>query len=312
MDFFLGAGASIQAGIPTGNDFTWMFKRDLYCSEQDILKERFKDIQSPRNQKILQEYFDSKENYPKLYDDKEYSFYFGKCYSTVQARQTFISNYVDKANPSLGHLCLAKFIITDKVKNVWTTNFDKLIESGVYKLNPTYALNIISSANKSSLSLISNNDYPSIYKLHGDFRYDEIQNTEDELKELETTLANYFIKSMQDKGLVVIGYSGKDDSIMNVLESHINDKEFLSKDIYWVVQNKALISNRVKELLEKFSSINKQSFIVEISDFDDFMYAMYKQYEHKNEIIDNEWKDYQTKKLPIAFPSAYKENYKRT
>ena len=135
MDFFLGAGASIQAGIPTGNDFTWMFKRDLYCSEQDILKERFKDIQSPRNPKILQEYFDSKENYPKLYDDKEYSFYFGKCYSTVQARQTFISNYVDKANPSLGHLCLANFIITDKVKNVWTTNFDKLIESGVYKLN---------------------------------------------------------------------------------------------------------------------------------------------------------------------------------
>ena len=308
LDFFLGAGASIQAGIPTGSDFTWMFKRDLYCTEQDISKEKFKDIQSPRNQKILQEYFDSKDNYPKLYDDKEYSFYFGRCYTTVQARQSFIANYVDKANPSLGHLCLANFIINNKIENVWTTNFDKLVESGVYKLNPAYSLNIVSSANKSSLGLISNNDYPSIYKLHGDFRYDEIQNTEDELKELETTLANYFVTSMQNRGLVVIGYSGKDDSIMNILETHINDKDFLSKGIYWIVQNKTLLSNRVRELLEKVYSTNKPAFLVEISDFDDFMYSMYKQYENKNDVIDNEWKDYQTKKLPIAFSSIYKEN----
>ena len=33
IDFFLGSGASAQAGIPTGGTMIWDFKRELYCSE---------------------------------------------------------------------------------------------------------------------------------------------------------------------------------------------------------------------------------------------------------------------------------------
>ena len=33
VDFFLGSGASIASGIPTGGDLIWEFKRSIYCSE---------------------------------------------------------------------------------------------------------------------------------------------------------------------------------------------------------------------------------------------------------------------------------------
>ena len=29
IDFFLGAGASISSGVPTGGDLVWYFKREL-------------------------------------------------------------------------------------------------------------------------------------------------------------------------------------------------------------------------------------------------------------------------------------------
>ena len=34
VDFFLGAGASIASGIPTGSDLIWEFKRSIYCTER--------------------------------------------------------------------------------------------------------------------------------------------------------------------------------------------------------------------------------------------------------------------------------------
>ena len=36
IDFFLGAGASIQSGIPTGGNLVWHFKRELYCIENKL------------------------------------------------------------------------------------------------------------------------------------------------------------------------------------------------------------------------------------------------------------------------------------
>lgn len=309
FDFFLGAGASLQAGIPTGSDFIWSFKRELYCSEQDVSKECFKDIHSPLKQRILQEYFDTKAGFPHLHDDEEYSFYFEKCYNSLQARQAFISNYVNNVNPSLGHLCLANFIITGKVSNIWTTNFDKLIEAGIYKLNPAFSVNIISSANKDSLGLISNNSYPTIYKLHGDYRYDKIQNTKDELQNLERTLSNKFLTSLQNRGLVFIGYAGKDDSIMTILECNIGNEDFLNNGLYWITPDKNALSTRVKSLMERACEYNSNSCVIEISDFDNFMYSLYKQYNVANAIIDNEWEDYVSRKLPIEFSAKFSESY---
>ena len=31
IDFFLGSGASLLAGIPSGQNLVWQFKKEIYC-----------------------------------------------------------------------------------------------------------------------------------------------------------------------------------------------------------------------------------------------------------------------------------------
>ena len=86
IDFFLGSGASLLAGIPSGQNLVWQFKKEIYCSENNVSRELFKDLQSERNRTKLQEYFDSLEGFPKRRSEEEYSFYFEKCYDNTSAR----------------------------------------------------------------------------------------------------------------------------------------------------------------------------------------------------------------------------------
>lgn len=60
VDFFIGAGASIASGIPTGGDLIWEFKRNIYCSECGISVEKYKDVALPSTRAMLQKYFDQK------------------------------------------------------------------------------------------------------------------------------------------------------------------------------------------------------------------------------------------------------------
>ena len=134
IDFFLGSGASLLAGIPSGQNLVWQFKKEIYCSENNVSRELFKDMQSERNRTKLQDYFDSLEGFPKRGAKNEYSFYFEKCYDSTAARNARIQKLVANIEPTRGHLCLANLFINNKVKNIWTTNFDELIEADI-KLN---------------------------------------------------------------------------------------------------------------------------------------------------------------------------------
>lgn len=218
VDFFLGAGASVNSGIPTGGDLIWFFKREIYCIENHVSTEKFKDLKLPSTQKFLQGYFDKKGGYPPKYASNEYSFYFQECYNSCIARKRFIESKVTRHNPSLGYLCLADMMIKNKVKRVWTTNFDALTETAVNIINPQQELLVCSSTNSNSIKNF-NPTYPGVCKLHGDFRYDNLQNTEDELQKLESTLQEHWLHCLTNRGMIVIGYSGNDESIMSFLKN---------------------------------------------------------------------------------------------
>ena len=117
IDFFLGAGASVNSGIPSGGDLVWYFKRLIYCNENRVSVEKYKDLYLPSTRDMLQAYFDKKGTYPPKYDSGEYSHYFQECYPIAIARQRFIDDQVAYKNPSLGYLCLAELISKDKIKN---------------------------------------------------------------------------------------------------------------------------------------------------------------------------------------------------
>ena len=306
IDFFLGSGASLLAGIPSGQNLVWEFKKEIYCSENNVSRELFKDLQSERNRKKIQDYFDSLDGYPTIYSKEEYSFYFEKCYDNTTARDAFIQNLVANVEPIRGHLCLANLFINNKVQNIWTTNFDELIEAGIKALAPQYSFNIVSSIQKDSISQIANNRFSNVIKLHGDYRYDSLQNTERELQELEKQLSDLFNNKLYNRGLIVIGYAGNDESVMKILEGNINNKDFLSKGIYWCKPRNTTLSERAHAFMEKACKNNELSCVIEIDSFDEFLNSIYKNYEHKNPIIDERWKDFDNRKKDIIFSSDKK------
>ena len=272
IDFFLGAGASINSGIPSGGDLVWYFKRLIYCNENRVSVEKYKDLYLPSTRDMLQDYFDKKGTYPPQNDPKEYSYYFQECYPIAISRQRFIDEQVAYKNPSLGYLCLAELISKNKIKNIWTTNFDSLVETATNIIDPQKDMLVCSSANSTSIPNF-NPQHPCICKLHGDFRYDTLQNTDEELQALEKAIYEYWKQSMMGRGLVVVGYSGNDNSIMNFIEDNIDDPAFLSKGLYWTVIRDGNVSQRVENLILKAREKGKIAEIVETDGFDDLLYA---------------------------------------
>ena len=285
VDFFIGAGASIASGIPTGGDLIWEFKRNIYCSECGISVEKYKDVALPSTRAMLQKYFDQKGTCPIQYAPEEYSFYFEQCYNNPLARKRFIEMLVSKHEPSLGYLCMAEAIVKGKVKNVWTTNFDSLLERAIHTLYPLSSILIFSEANKNSIDTF-NPAFPVIGKLHGDYRYDWLRNTEQELQRLEARIKSCVSNQLQNKQLVVIGYSGNDESIMSLFESNIDNPAFLSKGLIWAIRKDGYVSQRVLNLIERTKSSGKPADFVEIDSFDSLMYSIYQVQNFNSEIIE--------------------------
>lgn len=311
IDIFLGSGASVQAGIPTGSGMVWEFKREIYCTETETSREKFKDLQSQHTQKLLQDYFDGQGNHPLQHDPREYSHYFELCYSTSTARERYIQEKVRDISPSLGHLCLGDLFINKKIQCIWTTNFDELIEAGINTISPGHSFTVYSSANSGSLKT-SSDSFSSIYKLHGDYRYDKIKNTSKELQALESAMYDQFEKRLHGRGIIFIGYSGYDDSIMKVLEEHIEDTDFLRQGLIWMIPDGASICSRVGILMERACSLNTSSCVIEIPSFDEFMYYTYKMQGKSNTDIDNRWIDYPKRKKSLTFTGAAIDSFTKT
>lgn len=269
---FLGAGASASSGIKTGQELIWEFKKEIFCGKNEKSPNEYIELSDEKKNEI-QSFFDQKDGYPKRGASNEYSFYFYNYLKTPEDRSKYIQQLVKDKKPEIGYQVLGKLIIDGKFKNIWTTNFDELIEHGIRAIDYTQTINVYSSSNPGNA--INNNQFPSVTKLHGDFRYDYLKNTEEELKSTEDTLAKQFKKKLIDHGLIVIGYSGNDESIKKLFDEGFNNQEFLNKGLFWLCRDSKNVSDNVLKILEKAKTVNEYSSLIEISDFDNFMKSLF-------------------------------------
>ena len=157
---------------------------------------KFQDLKIEANKKVIQSYFieeDTKATNP-------YSYYFEKCYPDPLVRKEFLANLVRDKKPSIGFMCLSALVEQQKLNTVWTTNFDDLIERGISKLD--ISCQVVSPENAKSVQDFRK-DIPTVVKLHGDFRYDPLQNTDEELQRLEESLHYYFLEATEKRGFLV-------------------------------------------------------------------------------------------------------------
>src|SRR6266540_4730134 len=111
--WFLGAGASASAGVPTAYDMIWDFKRTLFCASNRVPARTCQDLSDPNLRRKIQRHFDQSVGYPVMDSEEEYSSYFSAVYRTEQDRRNYIDRLVANGRPSYGHLALGSLLKHD-------------------------------------------------------------------------------------------------------------------------------------------------------------------------------------------------------
>lgn len=265
--FLLGAGCSIASGCMSASKLIMEFKRRIFCDENSLKYDTVKFEFNNEFDIEINKYFE-KDN-----AKNEYAFYFEKCFPSPIDRIAFIKNNFLQAKPTLGYLCFAHYLISRKIKYVLTTNFDGLVHKAIIQLNSNYDIG------KSSDSLkLTQECKLNLIELHGDYNYDLLKNTEQELKELSNRMTNDLLKINVSR-IIVIGYSGSDSSVMNFLRQYaeLNPKVEIVRCI--------IEEGEKKESINNILSLNINSKYCKIQGFDELFYKLYQIYFRDNKKI---------------------------
>ena len=268
--WFLGAGASASAGVPTANEMVWEFKRMLFVSQQRASLNSVGDLGLPAVRARLQEYIDSLDNAPVNGANDEYAALFEIVFPEESDRHLFLRNKVSSAKSSYGHLALATLMFAGHTRIVWTTNFDSMVEDASAKVYGTVGSLTVATLDAPDLAeqAIWEEQWPLLVKLHGDFHSRRLKNTPRELRKQDELLRKTFIKSCQRYGLVMAGYSGRDSSVMSALEESLQ-KDSFPAGLFWLQHGEDIPEPRVVQLLNFARKLGIETGLVRIENFDE-------------------------------------------
>lgn len=199
--------------------------------------------------------------------DNEYSELFEALYDQPTQRREFIESCITAAKPSWGYVYLTNLLNKGHFNTIFTTNFDDLVNEACF----TFSNNLrpIVCAHDSSITSVRLTTVrPKIIKLHGDFLFDNIKNTIRELESLEDNMRAKFRQFATEFGMIVIGYSGHDRSIMDTLNTLLHSGSCFPHGIYWCIRDTDIdnLSEPLKNLA-RFPHFH----LIKISGFDEFM-----------------------------------------
>lgn len=267
--WLLGAGASASAGVATAWDMIWDFKRQLFCSKRQVSPRAVEDLSNPAVRRRLQEFIDAQGTFPAPGTPEEYAALFEAVYPSEIDRQTYLDRRIAAARASYGDMALATLMQAGLLPIVWTTNFDPLIADACAQVYGTTGPLTVVALDASHLAdeAITAGRFPVEIKLHGDFRSSRLKNTTEELREQDRRLRGTLVTACSRYGLVVAGYSGRDESVMKALEDALSSQTPLPSGLFWLQRSKPL--PRVEQLLERAAALGVDSGLVPIEGFDE-------------------------------------------
>jgi NAD-dependent SIR2 family protein deacetylase len=277
--WFLGAGVSASAGIPTAMDMIWRFKRELFVAQRKVSADSVSDLADPSIQQLLNAHVAASESLPAPGAPDEYAALFEATFPAERDRQAFIRAMIKGAKLAYGHLALAAMLKAGHSNLVWTTNFDHLLGDACAKtFGTTLNLNIVGLDSPSLAGQqIATQSFPIEIKLHGDFRSRRLKNTSDELRHQDAQLGAQLRDSCGRYGLIVAGYSGRDDSVMDVFEAALVKADAFPGGLFWLHRGEDPPSPRVTALLAEATAAGVEAGLVRIDSFDELMVDLVRQ-----------------------------------
>ena len=244
----LGSGASVTSGVKTAEEMILDWRQLLH--RQSNTRDSYPD-------------WIRRQNW--FANEDEYSLLFEEVYDQPAQRRVFVEECVRHAHAGLGYVYLADLLANRFFDVVFTTNFDDLLNEACYLYSDS--LRPIVAAHDSAIQSIRiSSERPKIIKLHGDFLYDDIKNTLSELETLEANTKRKLSQFANEYGLIVLGYSGRDRSVMDNLELLLRDEGNFPYGIYWCVRGEPDPSKRLNSFLTK-----NKVYPVQINGFDEFV-----------------------------------------
>lgn len=275
FSWLLGAGASAAAGIPTGYSMILDFKKRLFCQLSNI-SPREVDANDPLWQQRIDLFFSARSALPPPNDPTEYAKAFEAVYPAAEDRRIYIEQAVTKGTPSFAHRVLAALLTTRRIPCIFTTNFDQLVETAT-----TLTDQLVSADERANMTVaaidnaeraercLSESRWPFLAKLHGDYQSVELKNTTEELKEQDVQMRRVLGAACVRFGLVVVGYSGRDDSIMAALTEALAQPNAFPGGIYWVTRSTHSLLPAVSNFFNAATQAGITVALVEVPTFDE-------------------------------------------
>lgn len=309
--WFLGAGASAASGIPTGYAMIRDFKAQIFCRETNLSKREI-DTADPIWIDRIDAFFRQNSQLPPDGDPTEYAKAFEAVYPQARHRRQYIDDAISKGTPCFGHKVLGSLMAAGKVDCVFTTNFDPLIEESALSANgilpidnqnrPTVAA--IDSADR-AMRCLNESDWPLVAKLHGDYQSIAIKNTGSELEEQDARMRHVLVETGKRFGMIFVGYSGRDASIMDALNTILDAPSPFPNGVYWLTSSASRLLPAVIEFLERAGAAGVDVAVVECATFDELAADIIKVTDLPKPLLDRVMEGRPTPRLvPVQIPHA--------
>jgi NAD-dependent SIR2 family protein deacetylase len=251
--WFLGAGASRAAGIKTAGDMIWDFKQRLYRSQKKLPPSAITDIGEPAVRRKLQSHFDALGTFPPAESEAEYSAYFEATYHSPKDRRAYLDELITRGKPSFGHLALALLMAEKLCRAVWTTNFDRTLEDAAAQvMGGTGRLVTADLTEPAKLRRAwDEGRWPVYGKLHGDYHSERLKNTTSEIQQQDAEMRRNLVEACRRQGLAVVGYSGRDASIMEALTDALDGGKGFPGGLFWFKRSQDDLYPAVEDLIDR-------------------------------------------------------------
>ncbi len=287
LSWFLGAGSSRSAGMPSASDIIWDLKRRYYC-----IKENQSITDNELSNEVIRDKIQSflgSLKCPPLGSENEYSYYFKLVLGDrPELHQKYLEEKLSKDLISInsGYRIIAALIAMKKIKIIFTTNFDDVIETAYaqmtgkslqgYSLNGSYA----------ALNALNNENFPIYAKMHGDFRFFEMKNLPEQLQVNDVEIEKCFINSCSRYGIVVAGYSGRDKNVMAAFDKALENENAFPKGLFWITSIQGNIFPSVSELIAKAKTKGINAHIIDAGTFDALLNSIWKNIDNRPDEFD--------------------------
>jgi len=259
---FLGAGASVESGVPGASWIVLDLLRDRYRRDHNLPEANSVPEPEIRNWAAQQPWYQVDS------DESEYAKVMRAVLPTPGAQEDYLKRLLLVARPSLGYRYLGALVQKGIFQTIVTTNFDHLVRLGC---DPV--LNVPIYEMGAERWLEAGDPDPAerrLLRLHGDFSHSNLLNTGPQLGATPLQRFAALKEILRNHGLIVVGYGGNDVTLMR--EGFLklwDDRNLARHGVFWC----HLLRESPSYLASSFVSTGPadRAFFVEIPGFDETM-----------------------------------------